>query len=651
MNQSVYESELATLADALERLAAARDNQAWSYVIHHAGADIERVAARVAGESDLATDAVQETLLQIRDYAGSFRRGADEVDPDAAARRWIVRVAVNTTCKLIRTRVRLRARHRQAAEAAAMSTESPGDVVDRKERDEAVRAALVQLPQRQSEAIVLHHIEGLEFAQVASALGCPVGTAKTNVRRGLETLRQSLARTGMALSLTAVVGALNGLQAATITTGAAGAAGLVSAQGKASAFVLVKTAGGIVMATKIAAISVAVVAAVITPFALTQEQENMVDKAPPIEIIQAEAQPAENPADIQAIAANEAGARASLKSGILPAAVQFQAGGYLDRDRDGIGEYGFLNELSGKNALTSQLNNFSLIGKELGSGIVNSYQFAIFLPDGKGGAQSEPGNFSERRGDAPEAVQEQEHNWLAIAWPIDHTKGGNCYAMTQDGSLLEQPYDGKKPDWNDVVDRIGGAEKWPLFVETEETKWKGRLVPHLLAIEGGIMPIMLGRLAYQHESSGTWPNLQNSQLFPVGIGNGQISTKDVEPGWLFFYYCRPSEHPSPRQPLLIENPKCNPDGGCHVGFIDIDSKRQMPSEAIDMKVLDKELKKMYPSFVAYANAPQASRLWQTAIRLADSPKAHDQGLTLDDWAEVSDILDAIAKPVEQWPAQ
>ena len=50
------------------------------------------------------------------------------------------------------------------------------------------------------------------------------------------------------------------------------------------------------------------------------------------------------------VTANEAAASASLKSGIFPAQVQFQAGGYLDRDADNVGEYGTLKMLSGLHA-------------------------------------------------------------------------------------------------------------------------------------------------------------------------------------------------------------------------------------------------------------------------------------------------------------
>lgn len=50
------------------------------------------------------------------------------------------------------------------------------------------------------------------------------------------------------------------------------------------------------------------------------------------------------------VTANESAASASLKSGVFAAQVQFQGGGYLDRDQDNVGEYGTLRMLAGLEA-------------------------------------------------------------------------------------------------------------------------------------------------------------------------------------------------------------------------------------------------------------------------------------------------------------
>lgn len=50
------------------------------------------------------------------------------------------------------------------------------------------------------------------------------------------------------------------------------------------------------------------------------------------------------------VTANESAASASLKSGIFAGQVQFQGGGYLDRDQDNVGEYGTIRMLAGISA-------------------------------------------------------------------------------------------------------------------------------------------------------------------------------------------------------------------------------------------------------------------------------------------------------------
>jgi prepilin-type N-terminal cleavage/methylation domain-containing protein len=49
------------------------------------------------------------------------------------------------------------------------------------------------------------------------------------------------------------------------------------------------------------------------------------------------------------VTANESAASASMKSGVFPAQVQWQAGAYLDQDADNVGEYGLMSNLAGKN--------------------------------------------------------------------------------------------------------------------------------------------------------------------------------------------------------------------------------------------------------------------------------------------------------------
>ena len=96
------------------------------------------------------------------------------------------------------------------------------------------------------------------------------------------------------------------------------------------------------------------------------------------------------------VTANEAAASASLKSGVFPAQVQFQAGGYQDIDADNVGEYGILESLTGAKA-TSKIaaNSIRLLQGPLATagnftggaamanpsmGTASGYKFTAYTP-------------------------------------------------------------------------------------------------------------------------------------------------------------------------------------------------------------------------------------------------------------------------------
>jgi RNA polymerase sigma factor (sigma-70 family) len=72
----------------------------------------------------------------------------------------------------------------QGAAAAGGSPSDP-DVI-------AVRDALAALPERQREALVLRYFLGHLEREVAEAMGCPVGTVKSLIHRGLARMKETL---------------------------------------------------------------------------------------------------------------------------------------------------------------------------------------------------------------------------------------------------------------------------------------------------------------------------------------------------------------------------------------------------------------------------------------------------------------------------
>ena len=146
----------------------------------HAG-DAARLAYLVTGDRALAEDIVQEAFVRLY---GRFR---DLRNPDAFD-AYLRRTVVNLARTHFRHRKVERKHEAQLAEEPAAS-EPP----DLGERDE-LWTVLQSLPERQRTAIVLRFYEDLSEVSTAEVMGCPVGTVKSLVSRGLARLRETVTR-------------------------------------------------------------------------------------------------------------------------------------------------------------------------------------------------------------------------------------------------------------------------------------------------------------------------------------------------------------------------------------------------------------------------------------------------------------------------
>lgn len=137
-----------------------------------------RLAFLLTGHRELAEDLAQEAFLRAAVRVSLLRR------PDAFRaylRRSVINLARKHWSRRATERTYLAARGPQEA---ARVVELP----DLATRDELWQA-LQRLPYDQRAAIVLRYFEDLTERDAAAALGCPRGTLKSRVSRGLEALR------------------------------------------------------------------------------------------------------------------------------------------------------------------------------------------------------------------------------------------------------------------------------------------------------------------------------------------------------------------------------------------------------------------------------------------------------------------------------
>jgi RNA polymerase sigma-70 factor (ECF subfamily) len=146
------------------------------------------LALRIAGNTDLAEDTVQEAFLRV------WRR-AERFDPERGGpRAWFLRLVRNLVIDHLRARgSRDRAEKRSSDPGdIAPPPERPDDAVARAERAAQVRAALATLPQEQRRAIEIAYFEELTHSEIAAREQMPLGTVKTRIRDGVLKLRANL---------------------------------------------------------------------------------------------------------------------------------------------------------------------------------------------------------------------------------------------------------------------------------------------------------------------------------------------------------------------------------------------------------------------------------------------------------------------------
>ncbi|MFF5313362.1 SigE family RNA polymerase sigma factor [Streptomyces massasporeus] len=155
-------------ADGFDEFAAAR----WSTLLH-----VARLLT--GGDRQRAEDLVQEALVKLW---FAWPKIADQA-PEAYVRTVLVRLAARS------------ARRRWWGERPVEQLPDragPVDVSSTVAERSRLEGALAQLSPKQRAAVVLRYYEDLPEAQVAQALGCPVGTARSHASRGVARLRQIL---------------------------------------------------------------------------------------------------------------------------------------------------------------------------------------------------------------------------------------------------------------------------------------------------------------------------------------------------------------------------------------------------------------------------------------------------------------------------
>ncbi|MFJ6082282.1 SigE family RNA polymerase sigma factor [Streptomyces sp. NPDC092369] len=158
----------------------ARDEEFQSFVVGR-WPRLLRTAFLLTGEQHAAEDLVQSTLEQV--YV-AWRRVDSADDPEAYVRR----VMINAHARRHRKRLKEFLAPRDDS-GLAREVADTGDRIAQADDRGALLTALAKLPPRQREAVVLRYWEDLTETQTARAMGCSVGSVKSNAAKGIAKLR------------------------------------------------------------------------------------------------------------------------------------------------------------------------------------------------------------------------------------------------------------------------------------------------------------------------------------------------------------------------------------------------------------------------------------------------------------------------------
>ena len=191
-------SELATSTDQeVVVLAKSGRDAAYRELVRRYERPVFSLIYRMVRDRELAEDLAQETFVKALNAIESYR-------PEFKFSSWIFKIANNAAIDHLRRREldtlsldgSPNAETADAVEATALQvsdrTETPLEELEARELGGAIEVAIGRLRPEYRACILLRHVEGRPYEEIAEMLNLPLGTVKTYIHRARNELRQAL---------------------------------------------------------------------------------------------------------------------------------------------------------------------------------------------------------------------------------------------------------------------------------------------------------------------------------------------------------------------------------------------------------------------------------------------------------------------------
>ena len=169
--------------DALLQLYANGDQAAARQLTLRLAPRAYKQAYRMLGVQADAEDVAQEAMMRVWKIAPEWRSG------DAKVMTWLYRVVANLCLDRLR---KVQSTSLDAIDEPIDPSPSAADDMQSNARLDALQAALIALPERQRQALVLRHIEELANPEIADVMEISVEAVESLTSRGKRALTQIL---------------------------------------------------------------------------------------------------------------------------------------------------------------------------------------------------------------------------------------------------------------------------------------------------------------------------------------------------------------------------------------------------------------------------------------------------------------------------
>jgi len=194
-------SEELSAATDQEVVAWAREGHESAYreLVHRYERPIFSLIYRMVRDRERSEDLSQETFVKVLNAIDSYR-------PEYKFSSWIFKIANNAAIDHLRRKeldtlsldgapdAVTAERQEGTSLQLADTTESPLDELQARELGTQIEAAIAQLRPDYRSCILLRHVEGYAYEEIAEMLGLPLGTVKTYIHRARAQLRELLGR-------------------------------------------------------------------------------------------------------------------------------------------------------------------------------------------------------------------------------------------------------------------------------------------------------------------------------------------------------------------------------------------------------------------------------------------------------------------------